>query len=544
MAALKLRFHALPPAQRLLAVGLLGAALLAVAFVFVLHGRVDYGVLFANLSQEDAAAIVAKLKTKKIPYRLEAGGSSILVPQSQVYETRLLLASEGMPRGGGVGFEIFDRQNLGVTDFVQRLNYQRALQGELARTLAGIPEIAEARVHIVVPKESLFIEEQQQASASIALKLRPGRTLSRSQVDGIVHLVASAVPGLHPSQVTVVDLSGRILSRPQDDLGLGLTTGQLALQRQVEESYERKVQSLFDNLLGPRKSIVRVTADLDFQKIDIREETFIPNRELVRSEQKTLERTTRAREGWGNPEARFNLGQGTITPPPGKGPPPLLPPAQAKPSPGSTAERQSELRNYEINRVVRQIVDSPGKIKRLSIAIVVDGVYQNQSKTFAPRSPEEMRRLANLAKKAVGFNAERGDQLEISCAPLASQPLAGAVAASVGDSWWKISISLLKIVLLGLVVLGALIFLLRQKPFRDRPSLLKGPPASVLSPQPEAERTLAAETPTPKGLPGEKPRVALPDAVGGQERVAQLVTAYPDRAVEVLRLWLHEKDIK
>jgi flagellar M-ring protein FliF len=543
---LKSRFLDLPPTQRLLTAGLAGAAVLAFTFLFVLNNRTDYGVLFTNLSQDDAATIVTKLKGKKVPYQLESGGATILVPRSEVYETRLIMASEGIPRGGGVGFEIFDRQNLGATDFVQRLNYQRALQGELARTIIGIPEIAEARVHIVTPKESLFIEDQQKATASVAVKLHPGRTLSRAQIDGIVHLIASAVPGLHPGQVTVVDLDGRILSRPQDGLSPeGLSAGQLGLQRQVEESYERKVQSFFDNLVGAQKSLVRVSADLDFQKIDVKEEIFTPNRELVRSEQKTMERTTRASEGFGNPEARFDLNQGTISPPPpGKGPPPLTPPAPPKPPTASGSERQSELRNYEINRVLRQVVDQPGKIKRLSIAVVVDGTYQGKGKTFTPRTPEEMRQFANLAKKALGFNSERGDQFEISCAPLASQPPEGVVASSALPGWQESFGSTLKIGLLLLAILGGLMFFLRRKSKGGRPTLLEGPPKSVLPPVHESTPVLSSQAGAPLSLASEKPRIALPDAVDGQEKVAQLINAYPDRTIEVLRLWLHEKENK
>jgi flagellar M-ring protein FliF len=540
------RFLGLPAAQRFLVLGLAGAGLLALMLFYILHQRGDYAALFTNLSQDDAAGIVAKLKGKKIPYHLEAGGTAILVPRNEVYETRLLLASEGMPRGGGVGFEIFDRQNFGVTDFVQRLNFQRALQGELARTIIGIPEISEARVHIVTPKESLFIEDQQKATASVAVKLRTGRILSRVQIDGIVHLVASAVPGLHPGQVTVVDLDGRILSRSEDSLTPGgLSAGQLGLQRQVEESYEHKLQSLFDSLLGARKSFVRVSADLDFQKIDVREEIFTPNQDLIRSEQKTLERTTRAHEGFGNPEARFDLSQGTITPPPpGKGPPPLTPPAHVKPPAASGTERQSELRNYEINRVLRQVVDQPGKIKRLSIALVVDGIYKGKADSFTPRTPEEMRQFANLAKKAVGFSVDRGDQLEISCAPLALKVPEGVVATSSLGGWQESLFPTLKIGLLILAVLLALMFFLKRKPLRTRPTLLEGPPASVLPPRPKPKAALSEELDRTPGLAGGEPQVALPDAVAGQELIGHLITSYPERTIEVLRLWLNDKETR
>ncbi len=536
-------FSALPTTHRLLVGALGGAGLLALLVLIFLNGPGDYGVLFANLTQEDAAAIVAKLKGKKVPYRLEAGGTSIWVPKNDVYELRLLLASEGIPKGGGVGFEIFDRQHLGVTDFVQRLNYQRALQGELARTLAGIPEIAEARVHIVTPRESLFLEDQQKATASVAVKLRPGRSLSPLQIDGIVHLVASAVPGLAAGQVTVVDLDGRILSKPADALAPGgLSSGQMNFQRQVEETLERKLQSLFDQLTGPRKSVIRVTAELDFQKIDVREEVFTPNKELVRSEQKTLERSTRTGEGYGNPEARFDLNRGTITaPPPGKGPPPLTAPAPPRPGPGSGSERQTEVRNYELNRMLRQIVENPGKIKRLSLAVVVDGHYKDKTRTFSPRSPEELRQFANLAKKAVGFDADRGDQLEISCAPLAAQVPEGVTAVAPGGGWQESLGTSLKLGLVVLLLLFGLMILLRKKRLPGRQPLLVGPPAGSLPAPPEAPAELAAQA-TPVGtLAPPPPSAALPDAVEGQEKVARLIAAHPDRAVEVLRLWLQEE---
>jgi flagellar M-ring protein FliF len=537
------RFQTLPFTQRLLVPAVVVAALLALVFLLFIQNQSDYGVLFTNLSLEDAGTIVDKLKGKKIPYRLENGGATILVPRSEMYELRLLLASEGLPQGGGVGFEIFDRQELGVTNFVQRLNYQRALQGELARTIARIPEILEARVHIVTPKESLFREDQKEPTASVAVKLRSGRTLSSSQVDAIVHLVASAVAGLHPSQVTVVDLRGRILSRPEDRFTAeGLTAGQLGLQREVEESYEAKVQDLFDKILGPGNSFVRVSTDLDFQKINLREETFTPNRELIRSEQLTHEKSTRGAAG-GNPAARFNLNRGTVTPPPpGTGPPPLTAPTPASPKPATGSERTTELRNYEINRVVRQVVDSPGKVKRLSLAVVVDGIYQGKGKKFSSRSPQEMRRFANLTKKAVGFNAERGDQLEISCSPLAVQEAEGTAALSPPEEWGQGLAFSWKIGLLVLIILGGLMFLLKRRKAPDRTPRLQGPQPLDLSSEKRQETLPSEEQPAPVAFKPGQPRPALPEPVDGQEKVGQLIASYPDRAVEVLRLWIHEKD--
>jgi flagellar M-ring protein FliF len=543
------RYQALPGVQRLVVTAALGAGVLALVFWGYLGGSSDYGVLFSNLASDDAAAITSKLKGKKVPYKLDAGGGTILVPKADVYEMRLYLAGEGVPKGGGVGFELFDRQGLGTTDFVQRLNYQRALQGELARTISGMPEVAEARVHIVTPKESLFVDDQKRASAAVAVKLRQGRSLSPAQIDGIVNLVSSAVPELHAGQVTVVDLNGRILSKPQDTLTPGgLSTTQMTFQRQVEENLERKVQSLFDQVLGPRKSIVRVSADLDFQKIDTKEEIFTPNKDHVRSEHKTTERSSKGGEAGGSPDARFEMSKGTITPPPpGKGPPPLTAPTTPPPAASSGTERQSEIRNYEMNKIMRQIVDQPGKIKRVSVAVVVDGIYKGKANTFNPRPAEEMRQFTNLAKKAMGFAVERGDQFEISCAPLALQTPEGVMAAGVPGSWKDTVMDSLKIGVLVLIALAALMFLLRRKPLAaKRPLQLEGP-AAAPGAAAAYERQMAAlpggeELALPPGHPLTlPPPPTLPDEVDGKARIVQLINIYPDRAVEVLRLWLHEK---
>jgi flagellar M-ring protein FliF len=425
----------------------------------------------------------------------------------------------------------------------------------LARTICGMPEVAEARVHIVTPKESLFVEEQKRASAAVAVKLRQGRQLSPAQIDGIVNLVSSAVPELHTSQVTVVDLNGRILSKPQDPMTPGgLSTVQMTFQRQVEEGLERKVQSLFDQVLGQRKSIVRVSTELDFQKIDTREESFAPNKELVRSEQKITERSSKGGDAQGSPEGRFDLSKGTITaPPPGKGPPPLSPPtAAAPPASPSGTERLSEIRNYEINRVMRQVVDQPGKIKRLSVAVVVDGIYK-KGNVFSPRPPEEMRQYASLAKKALGFSTDRGDQFEISSAPLALHAPEGVMSLGAVGTWKDTIMDSVKIGLLVLFGLAVLMILMKRKTApatSPRPQLLEGPgapgvpaapglpgyPQMAALPGAPGEMALPAPSTGPQLEP-----VMLPDAVTGKEKMVQLINTYPDRAVEVLRLWLHEK---
>ncbi|RPJ38569.1 MAG: flagellar M-ring protein FliF, partial [Deltaproteobacteria bacterium] len=282
-----------PAKRRGLAVGIvLLASVATFGSLIYWNSTPDYQVLFSNLSQEDAGEMVAKLKEKKIPFELSPGGTSILVPKEKVYDVRLALTAEGLPKGGGVGFEVFDRTSLGTTDFVQKLNYQRAMQGELSRTIKQIKEVEQARVHIVTPKESLFVEEQKKPTASVFLKTRAGMSLSASQVEGIVHLVASAIEGLDPSHITVVDTSGRILSKRNDSSLIGqMTTNQLDYQRNLEEGYKRKIQGMLEEMLGLNKAIARVSADIDFQQVDITEERFDPNG-VVRSEQKNSERSS------------------------------------------------------------------------------------------------------------------------------------------------------------------------------------------------------------------------------------------------------------
>ena len=261
------------------------------------NNRPDYQVLFTNLSQEDGGEILAKLKEKKIQYQLTNNGTTILISRDQVYDTRITLAAEGLPKGGGVGFEVFDRTNLGTTDFVQKLNYQRALQGELSRTIKQIKEVEQARVHIVTPKESLFVEEQKKPTASVFIKTRSGMTLGAPQVEGIVHLVASAIEGLEPGNITVIDTSGKILSKRVEAGLIGqLTTGQLEYQRNIEEGLKKKIQGMLEEVLGLNKAIARVSTEIDFQEINIIEESYNPT-PVIRSEQRSAEKSSSATGG-------------------------------------------------------------------------------------------------------------------------------------------------------------------------------------------------------------------------------------------------------
>jgi len=529
--------------------------------VWVSGEKIDNAVLFSNLTQEDAGAIVEKLKAQKVLYQLEGGGTTILVPKSSVYDLRLSLVGQGLPRGGGVGFEVFDRQTMGTTDFVQKLNYQRALQGELSRTISRFPEVEEARIHIVTPKDSLFVEEHKKASAAVVLKLRRGRNLGPAQIDGIVHLISSSVEGLEPSQVTVVDMTGKILSKPQDPTGAqGLNSAQMEYQQQLEAGLRQKAQTMLEKIVGPNKAIVRISADVDFQRVNIQEDRYVPDRDLIRSEQKTSERKTSEGAGGGIPESRYDLNKGAVTPtPPGQGPPPLTAPAAgpgkaAVQSSGGGFERKSETINYELNRLNRQVVEFPGKIKRLSVAVVVDGTYKDTGKKkdqvgqFSPRSPEEMRNLSNLIKNAVGFSRDRGDQLEISCIPLAAAAEEAELAATPAKKGWQdLLMENLQIGIIILLVLGVLMFLWRRRRAQAVQGELEAPGVKELPPTLDA---MGLPLPAPAGVPagmigsGTREPIMLPETVQGKDRVGQLLSLDPARAVDVLRLWLHDKEKK
>jgi flagellar M-ring protein FliF len=497
----------------------------------------DYQVLFSNLSQEDAGEMVAKLKEKRIPFELSPGGSSILVPRDKVYDTRLTLTAEGLPKGGGVGFEVFDRTSLGTTDFVQKLNYQRAMQGELARTIRQIKEVEQARVHIVTPKESLFVDEQKKPTASVFLKTRSGMSLSPSQVEGIVHLVASAVEGLDPGHITVVDTSGRVLSKRQDSSLIGqMTTNQLEYQRNLEEGYKRKIQGMLEEVLGLNKAIARVSADIDFQQVDITEERFDPTG-VVRSEQKNSEKSSsnsgvKAVETKSETAAEAPAGRARARAPQeaaAKAPAPAPAPFQ-----NSQAERQNEIRNFEISKINKHIKNPVGSVKKLSVAVIVDGNYKEaadakggaKTRQFVARSPEEMEKIESIVKTAMGYDENRGDQVEV-----ATMPFSWAVAEEdpravpAGIPWreyllvaYKPAVSL---------VLAALFIFFVVRPLLKRKGAAPG------------EASLLAGGPAPALAAEGAPALKTGDI---REQTLQLAQGNPSKTVGIVKTWLNEKE--
>jgi flagellar M-ring protein FliF len=376
--------------QVMMLLGVIAGSVVGLIFMVGWINSVSYARLYTNLSQNEAGEIVSYLNDQKIPYQISDGGSSVEVPSDRVYQVRLELAGQGLPTSGSVGYSIFDNSQLGMTDFLQNLNFRRALEGELTRTIMQLSEVKAARVHIVMPKERLFREDQREATASVVLKLAAGG-LSKSQIKGVTHLVASSVEGLAPKNITIVDYDGNLLSSgDQADMLAGLSSSQLEVRQNVEWYLQDKAQSMLDNVLGADKSVVRVTADLNFQQVERQSELYDPNSATIRSEQRT--------KGGSRVEDRE--------------------PEDAE----STSEENSEtvVTNYEINKTVEHIVNAVGTVQRLSVAVLVDGTYSEVvsdngavETVYQPRPQEELDRLANIVKNAVGFNGDREDQIEM-----------------------------------------------------------------------------------------------------------------------------------
>ena len=396
----------------------------------------DMQVLFANLAVDDASGIIDKLKDAKVPYETANGGTTVLVPSAQVHDLRLEMAGQGLPHGGGVGYEIFDRTTMGMSDFVQKLNYRRALQGELARTITQMPEVERARVHLAIAERRLFASVQVRARASVVVSLRGSQTLSKAQIQGVVHLVSSSVEGLQARDVTVVDGHGNLLSNTSSDESAGLSGTQMEYQRTLEKDIETRIQTMLERIVGVNKAVVRVSSVLDFRKIETTEERYDPNGQVVRSEQRGQEKSSGVNgTSGGVPGVESNVPGGTE--------------AEGGQTSSNNNQTKNETVNYEISRTVSRIVEPTGTIKKLSVAVLVDGTYEgggkageggaDQPKKYVPRSEEEMKRIEEIVKKAMGYSTERQDQVEVVSIQFglgAEEPAGGVEATPDASKAW------------------------------------------------------------------------------------------------------------
>jgi flagellar M-ring protein FliF len=409
--------------QKLSAMALVALAIALLVGAWLWTREPPYGVLFSNLSDQDGGQIVAALQQQNIPYKHSDGGGAILVPVGQVHDARLKLASQGLPKGGLVGFELMENQKLGISQFAEQVNYQRGLEGELARSIQTLGAVRAARVHLAIPKQTAFLRDDLKPSASVLVSLQPGRTLDPAQTAGIVHLVSSSVPQLAPASVSVIDQDGNLVSQRQEGFKSdSLNPSQLNYVKEVEAQYLRRVAAILEPLVGKGNFRAQVAADIDFAQIDQVDETYLPNPvpdTAIRSQQ-TAETGAGAPPAVGVPGALSNQAPvpatAPLTNPPVGG---ATGAAGGAGGAGNNYTRNATI-NYELDKTVRHTRGTPGGVKRLSVAVAVNHKRPigNDGKPGKPVPPttEDLKRINDLVREAVGFNDKRGDSINIAAA--------------------------------------------------------------------------------------------------------------------------------
>ena len=532
---------------RLAAVLGIGIGVAAALVALTMNLGEPKALLYSNLDLKEAGSITTALDQAGVKYEVKGDGSTIMVPRDKVASTRLMLSSKGLPTSGSVGYEIFDEANaLGQTDFVQQLNRQRALEGELARTIQGLDGVTSARVHLVLPKRQLFEEEAEQPSAAVTIGVG-GRAPSSDQVQAIQNLVSSAVPNLKPGRVTVVDQHAKTLSTGEDGFGAQAADGR---RSEVEQRIAKTVTKLVEGVVGPGKARVNVTADLNLARVTVQQETFDPDGQVVRFET-TNEENSRENQ----PDANGAV-SASANIPGGVG-------ANGESMNQSASGRTESTTNYEISKTVRTEVQEPGDMKRLSVAVAVDGAtapgQDGKPGAYTPRTAEEMQRIEQLVRTAVGFNADRGDQVTVVNVRFPTADAEGGVeAANPLMGFDKNDIMrAVEIAILGLVAVLLIFFVVRPllKPTSGAggmPALAGGPPVTRLVTTADGQPIQIQVDPAagqPLALPGPgnelEQRIDIARIEGqvkasSVKRVSEFVETHPEESVSLLRSWLHE----
>ena len=530
---------------RLAAMGGVAVALLGLlAFLAVRANTPAMALLYGELDTRDAGAVVAALDRQRVTYRLAGGGSQILVPAEDVPRLRLSLAREGLPAGGSIGNEIFDRgESLTTTPFQQDMNRLRALEGELSRSIRTLSGVRNARVHLVLPRREAFSRERAEAQASVLLTMQGAQRLDREGVQSVLHLVVAAVPGLRAQGVSIVDSRGELLARGGQALtGAAGAATQEELRRAQEARLSRAVEEMLERVLGPGRVRAEVALEMDFDRVETREERFDPDNQVARSQSSTTE-SNRSQEG-GPVSVANNL--------PGAEP-------AAGGAPGNTESRQEETTNFEIGRTVRNVLREHPVRRRLSVAVLVDGVTEPQEGTpprFRERTPEELARIAGLVRSAVGYSEPRGDKVEVVSMRFAEAPAEAPTSGPLGlDIPQALLARLVETAVLGVVAILALLLLGRplvrklSLSLGPQPALAAGPGAGRGAALPGAapEGALAADG-QPIALEHEEERMVNLAHIQGKmrassiARITQLADEHPDEALSVVRRWLSPEE--
>jgi len=526
--------------QRILLVAV-PSVILAVLLGFIAwSARPGYEVLFSKLSQKDAADVVSELKKTNVPYEIRESGNqvSVLVPTEKVYDSRLSLAAQGLPRGGGVGFELFDETKFGMTDFTQKVNFKRALEGELQRTIRSLSEVEDARVHIVMPEPELFTEREKPTTASVVLTLKPESQIKRDQVRGIVHMVASSVEGLKLENVNVVDNHGNMLSafiqeEQQDNNSelagttltqqAKLTLHQLEVQRNFEKDVERKVNQMLTKVLGNTRIAISVSAELNFDKTETESEVFEPvvdGQGIVRSAQTKKEQYV---GDTGMPTTVVGGVPGTDS---------NIPGYQAVNGGNAQFSREEATTNYEINRTVKRSQAAPGAPKRVSVSVFVDGLQ-----------PQQVTSIKSAVVAAAGLDLGRGDQVAVENMPFDNTEALASLKESQMQNHDMFVLTLAKLALLLLVAIGILLFLRsilkpkKSKEFIEAPEDVEMPEERPMVPQVEdliTPEMTAEELARMEAAREAKKREAM------RKEVFDLANRNPENVAKIIKKWLSE----
>jgi len=428
--------EALGPRQKMAAIVAVAAIIALIAGMLMWGKDPDYRVLYTNLSDRDGGAIIDALKQQNIPYKFSEGGGALMVPANEVHETRLRLASQGLPKGSLVGFELMENEKFGTSQFLEHVNYQRALEGELARSMQTLAAVQSARVHLALPKPTVFVKEQLKPSASVVLTLYTGRSLDPGQINGIIHLISSSIANMPSKNVTVLDQSGSLLSPNKESGDTLLDPTKIKYVRQIEKDYVKRIEAIVAPLVGVDNVHAQVTADIDFSQAEQTAESFGPNQPpneaAVRSRQTLESKNDGVKTPAGVPGALSNQ-------PPQPATAPIVNPASAVAAAsggiGATS-RKDDTTNYEVDRTIRYTKLPVGNIKRLSVAVIVNNrmVKDKNGKTISkPLSDNEKQEITALVKEAMGFNVNRGDSLNVlNSAFNEKEP-----PATVELPWWK-----------------------------------------------------------------------------------------------------------
>jgi flagellar M-ring protein FliF len=506
----------------------------------------SYALLYGSLSQQEAPAVMDALGQAGIPFKVDQASGAVMVPKASLHEARMKLAAIGLPRGDSLGFELLQQETgFGTSRAVEAARFQRALEGELARSIATMAPVASARVHLATPKQSVFVRERKHPSASVVLKLFPGRVLEKGQVESVVHLVAASVPELAPERVTVVDQRGRLLSGQDRSKGIGLTTAQFEYTRNLENLYKRRIQDILAPVLGPDNLRAEVTAVLDFTITEKTQETFNPDQPALRSEQ-VQERQSKLSPVQGVPGALSNQ-------PPAAGSAPEETETDtdrdpSSPEPLNTSKQAT--RNFELDKTISHTKLSTGALRRLSVAVVVDDRVQPNEEgepVRIPRTREEISRIETLVREAIGYDARRGDSVQVVNAAFQDpEPVADLPEPPVWEqSWfWDVLRQAGGVLLVLLLIFGVLRPTLKRLTAPAVVGSDAGEAAGVPEAVPEEglEGHLDADQAAAALPPGERVRLPGPGSYESTlDAARQLVRDDPKRVAQVVRRWIAEE---